>query len=85
VEVWPDNIQTVNVFIAMLTQWNCVVIPPVIGLNKAIPGKLIKTGLNYACLPEIWRRTKTPVKDRDGIFEDIRIMEDAAMEEMQKE
>lgn len=37
-------------------------------------------GLNYAVLPEIWRRTKTPVAQRDEIFDAIQVMESAALE-----
>lgn len=32
-------------------------------------------GLVYASLPEVWRRTKTPIGDRDRVFSDIRVME----------
>jgi hypothetical protein len=58
------------VFIAMSTQWRT-------GMNGA-------TGLDYCALPEIWRRTKTPPKDRDEVFNDLRTMEDAALETMRK-
>lgn len=70
VEIWPDNLQAVNVFVAMSTQWR-------IGMNGP-------TGLDYGVLPEIWRRTKTPPKDRDAVFNDLRTMEDAALETMRK-
>lgn len=43
------------------------------------------TGLDYGVLPEIWRRTKTPIEDRDEVFDDLRIMEDAALETMRKQ
>src|SRR5512146_1127294 len=51
IEIWPDTMMSVCVFSAMLTQWN-------VG-----PGGDV--GLNYASLPEGWRRLKVPVKDRD--------------------
>ena len=66
VKILPDNWQSFNVFLAMSTQWRCCGHIPV--------------GLDYGVLPEIWRRLKIPVKDRDFIFEDLRVMEDAALE-----
>lgn len=54
----------------MSTQWRS-------GLNGPF-------GLDYAALAEVWHRTKTPEEDRDSIFEDLRIMENAALEEMYK-
>jgi hypothetical protein len=71
VEVWPDNLQAVNVFIAMSTQWSVGPAGPI--------------GLKYEALPEVWRRTKTPMQDRDAIFQDLRVMEDAALEQMLKD
>lgn len=71
VEVWPDNWPAVRVFTAMSTQW------------RVGPGG--PTGLDYSALSEVWRRMKTPPADRDGVFEDLRILEDAALQEMRKE
>lgn len=64
-EVWPDNQQALAVFISMCTQWRTGMAGPV--------------GLDYAVLPEIWRRTKTPPQDRDDAFDCLRVMEDAAL------
>jgi hypothetical protein len=69
-EIWPVNLRSVNVFIAMDTQW--------------FVGARGPTGLRYEALPEIWRRTKTPIADRDAIFEDLRVMEQVALAEMRK-
>lgn len=38
------------------------------------------TGLNYAALPELWRRLKVPRKQRDAAFADLQILEAAALE-----
>lgn len=65
VEIWSDNLPSVEVFSAMATQW------------RTGPGGVI--GLDYGVLPEIWRRLKVPGKDRDDVFADLRIMEDAAL------
>jgi uncharacterized membrane protein len=66
VEVWPDNKKAVNTFIAMATQWR-------IGMNGA-------TGLDYAALPFVMRRTGVTTAEHDDVFESLRIMEDAALE-----
>jgi hypothetical protein len=58
------------VFIAMETQWR-------VGVNGP-------TGLDYSALGEIWRRTKTSPTERDSIFEDLRVLERAALAEMHK-
>ena len=55
----------------MGTQWRCG------------PGGAY--GLDYGALPEVWRRTKTPIEDRDEVFAALQIMERAALDEMRKE
>lgn len=64
-EIWPDNFQAYIVFDAMYRQWRT-------GMNGP-------TGLDYSALPEVWRRTKTPPADRDSVFYDMRVMEEAAL------
>lgn len=66
--VWPDNVQSVWVFVTMKTQW------------RAVPGGAY--GLDFNVLPEIWRRLKIPREKRDDIFADLLVMESAALEEM---
>lgn len=61
---------TVNVFVAMGTQWR-------VGGMGAI-------GLDYGPLPGVMRMMGVPRKDWPDVFEGIRIMEDAALEEMRK-
>lgn len=70
IEVWPDNVHAANVFIAMSTQWVRA------GMNGT------PVSLNYASLSEVWRRTKVPPAERDQVFEDIRVMEEAALQQM---
>lgn len=36
-------------------------------------------GLDYAALPEVWRRTKTRKRDRDEVFASLQVIEDAAV------
>jgi Phage related hypothetical protein (DUF1799) len=68
VEVWPDNLAPVNIFIAMATQW------------RLGPGGPI--GLDYAALPAVMRLCGIPKKERAEAFDGIRILEDAALEQM---
>lgn len=63
---WPDNLQVVRVFIAMGTQWNVSMGGP--------------SGLNYASLPEVWRRLKVAPAERDAAFADLQLLEAAALE-----
>ena len=52
VKVWPDNVPTLNVFVAMSTQWR-------VGNNGA-------TGLDYAALPVVEYRVGVRA-DFDGL------------------
>ncbi len=68
VEIWPDNAVTVNVFIAMSTQWRA-------GMGGA-------TGLDYGVLPFVMRMMAVPPADRAEVFEGVRAMEDSALATM---
>jgi hypothetical protein len=70
VEVWPDNVQAVNTFIAMGTQWR-------VGMAGA-------TGLDYAALPVVMRLSGVLAAERADVFDAVRTMEDAALETMRK-
>jgi hypothetical protein len=59
-------VASVNVMIAMSTQWR-------IGMNGP-------TGLDYNALPAVMRMAGVPAKDRAEVFDDIRIMEDVALQ-----
>lgn len=63
--VWPENHQVTKVFLAMKTQWRV--------------GMAGYTGLDYSALPEVWRRLKVSPADRDAVFEDLRLIEQAAL------
>lgn len=71
VELWPDNLIPVNVFIAMATQW------------RVGPGG--PYGLDYNTLPAVMDMLGVPAEERADVFDAIREMEDAALEEMRKE
>jgi hypothetical protein len=70
VEVWEENAAAFQVFTAMVTQWR-------VGMNGP-------TGLDYAALEPVMRLTGVPRKEWPGVFADLRLMEDAALEEMRK-
>jgi hypothetical protein len=67
-EIWPDCELSVSVFAAMSTQWQV--------------GPMGPTGLNYASLPVVLQRMK--VTDSDAVFDDLRVMELAALKLMRK-
>ena len=66
--VWPCNRESVYVFTQLDTQWR-------ISMAGA-------TGLDYAALPEVWRRARVPQVRRDAVFADLRLMERAALAAM---
>lgn len=68
--IWPDNLPSVNVFIAMSTQWRT-------GMAGA-------TGLDYGALPAVLRLTAVPRAQWPEVFESIRVLEDAALEVMRR-
>lgn len=63
--IYPDNIQSVAIFMDMLTQW------------RVGPGGA--TGLDYAALPVVMKLRKVPKSDTSEIFDNIQIMERAAL------
>lgn len=70
VAVWSDNLQAVNIFIAASTQWRT-------GASGA-------TGLDYTALESVMRMSCVKRGDMADLLEDIRIMEDVALETMRK-
>jgi hypothetical protein len=68
VEIWPDNLLSVNSFIALSTQWRCGYSGP--------------TGLDYAAIPGVLQMLGIARKDWPEVFQDLRTMEDAALLKM---
>jgi len=68
IDVWPDNLPAVNVFVAMATQWRTGMSGPV--------------GLDYSALPAVLRLTGAPRGTWPQTFEDIRVMEAEALKVM---
>jgi hypothetical protein len=70
VEVWPDNIDVVNVFISLSTQWRVGAAGPV--------------GLDYNVIPFVFSSHGIKRQERIKTLNDLRIMEDSALETMRK-
>ncbi len=70
VDVWPENWEAVQVFEALLSQWR-------MGFNGPI-------GLDYAAIPVVLRLRGVARKVWRQIFDDIRIMERAALDSMRE-
>lgn len=69
--VWPCNVQAVNLFIEMGTQWRV--------------GPTGPYALDYGVVfQEVYRLDLSPGKTRE-LKDDIRILEDAALEQMRKD
>ena len=69
IAVWPDCWASFECFAAMRTQWRT-------GMAGA-------TGLDYVAIDPVMRLKKIPRSERINTFEDIRVMEMAALEVMQ--
>ena len=69
-EVWPDNLTVVNVFVAMSTQWQ-------VGPGGAI-------GMIYSSLEPVLRLNGVPRKEWAELFNDFRVMEAAALEQIRE-
>lgn len=71
VEVWPENYLSLQVFEAMGTQWRTGMSGP--------------TGLDYSALPIVMRQMQVPKGERKQLFDDIRVMEGAALKVMREQ
>lgn len=69
--VWSCNVPAVNLFVQLGTQW-------LVGPGGAY-------GLNYSVLYQKLDRMGVSPEEAEQLEEDIRILEDAALEEMRKE
>lgn len=73
IEVWPDTIESVLTFDALGSQW----------IYAGMGG--VPTGIVYASIEPVLRVRKVPAEDWALVFEDIRVMEAAALEEMHRQ
>jgi hypothetical protein len=70
VEVWPDNADAVGLFSRLLTQWR---------VSHAGP-----YGLDYGCVPDVLRLMGFARSQWPALFDDLRVMEDAALAKMRE-
>lgn len=69
-EVFEDNLPAVNLFTTLVTQWR--------------PGASGPTGLDYSAVLAALQMNGVPKKEWRYLFEDIRVMEDAALEQIRE-
>lgn len=70
-DIWPENLQAYELFSALRTQWR-------VGMAGA-------TGLDYNAVPTVLRLQGVPRADWPQLFEDLRVMESAALQAMRQE
>lgn len=70
VDVWPDNAAAVSVMASMSTQW------------RVGPGGAY--GLDYGVLPQVMRLRGIARSEWADVFDSVRVMEDAALEQIRK-
>jgi hypothetical protein len=64
-EIWPDNVRACSVFQALGTQWRTGMGGP--------------SGLDYAVIPVAMRLCNVPRLEWQQLFDDLRVMEAAAL------
>lgn len=72
VEVWEENVPVFKLFCDLQTQWNIVSG----GMGSA------RTGLNYLVVLALLDRKELSKEDYKNMFEDMQVLEIAALEEM---
>lgn len=72
IEVWPDCMTAVEVFIDMDTQWRRA------GMSGA------RVGMDYTALPVVFGIRGIPKKQWRSLFDDLRVMEVAVIDFLNK-
>lgn len=75
IEVWPENEQSVKLFLSLGTQWMVAV-----GVSAMRP-----LGLNYQSMESAMRVLNIPRKDRPALFSDVRLMEREVLKVLNKQ
>lgn len=70
IEVWPENWPAVDFFLSLTTQW-----------RHGMGGP---TGLDYPAVLVLLRRLRLPRAQADEMFEVVRVMERAALNEIHR-
>lgn len=70
VDLWPENVPVKDTLMLMETQWRTGFSGP--------------TGLDYGALPMVFKSLGISDEDQVDVFDGLRVMEAAALSEMQK-
>lgn len=70
VQLWPENVRPVEIFIGLRTQWRIA--------------HCGRTGLDYGVIPTTLRMMGIHRKEWPALFEALQVLEDAALDEMHK-
>lgn len=75
IEIWPENWHAVAVFLALSTQWRIQFRPD---------GMPVMLGLDYGALPVVEARCRAVAhrQARDTLFGQLRVLEQAALEQI---
>jgi hypothetical protein len=73
-EVWPENVQAVELFSLVASQWRAV---------AGFAGARF-LGLDYAAIEAVMRMRNVRTKERGRLFDDLRVMEGAALAELNR-
>ncbi|MDR6500314.1 hypothetical protein J2785_003470 [Burkholderia ambifaria] len=73
-EVYPENWEAVRAFVSMTTQWRMT------GISGFGGASMLHTGLDYSALEPVFRLLGVKRKRRAALFQQIRVMEEAALE-----
>lgn len=73
IEVWPDTERSILVFDALGSQW----------IYAGMGG--VPTGIVYGSVEPVLRVLRVPAEDWSLVFEDIRVLEAAALQEMHRQ
>lgn len=68
--LWPDNLDSINTFVCLITQWRT-------GVNGAV-------GLDYSAIPTVLNLNSVPAEKWPDLFADLRVLEDEALSIIRK-
>ena len=68
IEVWPDNLEAVNLFIQVMGQWR-------MGFNGPV-------ALDYVSVDVVMRIEQIPIANQSRLLSELRIMEDSALSQI---
>lgn len=73
-EVWPENVEAVELFCVLATQWRVV---------SGLAGERF-FGLDYAAVGAVMAMRNVKRRDQARLLSDIRVMEGAALRELNR-